>query len=349
MTSDLLGEIFYHLCDKGPLPLRHLLFVSRYFYDAFMNDSRLWTMISLDPLFIRYFDRLPEQGNKFVEQCLLRSGSLPLCLRFGLYGLRTQDWNFLRSLENFRKPESVVFQRCTSILLRTNDSGYRATKMRNVVNFLPGSLPSVQHISISYLGDIMDRPRFPNCPALKRVELFSHAALHPPFWGTNFLHVTTLSFGKPSRWVAYDVDILSQFPLLHDLTLFTEYGKESSYGVVSQRSIKFEHLQILRTHGHIPPAVLSRFVAPVLQELHLKANAEHFTSIAALNDSFESICPYIYALLPQAVSTNEPDWAINLSEIVQNSTRIKALYVSKWMEEECKEFISGSDVVLHVQ
>ena len=355
MTPALLGEIFYHLCDKGPLPYCHLLLVSRRFCDAFLNDSRLWTIISLDSLFVHNFKRLPERGDRFVEQCLRRSGSLPLCLSIDLSGLLADDSSLLlRCLKKFRKRESGVPQRYTSLLIRINDSnsddsGYRVAAMVDIVAVLPKSLPSVQHISLSYLGDIMDGSQFPNCPALKRVELFSHATPHPPFWGTNFLHVTTLSFGKPSRWVDYDMDILSRFPLLHDLTLFTEYGKTDSHWVISQQPMKFEHLQILRTHGHIPPAVLARFMAPALRELHLRANAEHFTSIAALNNSFEPLCQYIYALLPEAVSTEEPDWAINLLEMVQYSTRIKALYVSKWMEEECKRFISGLDVVLHIQ
>lgn len=347
MTSDLLGEIFYHLCDSGPLQLRHLLLVSRHFYDAFMNQFRLWTIISLDVLFAHHFKDRFGHGSRFVEQCALRSGPLPLCFSIDLSGLLTYDWYSLTPLMMmFGDSDGIFYRKCTSLLMRTDANSDSGTRTRKLLEYLPSRLPSVQYISLSHLSDCINGSQFPNC---KSVEWFPQVTPCPPSWRRSFQHVTTLSFGKPSRWVDYDMDILSRFPLLHDLALFTEYGKTSSHGVISQQPVKFEHLQILRTHGHIPQAVLSRFVAPALQELHLNANAEHFTSIAALNNSFEPLCQYIYALLPQAVSTKEPDWAINLSEMVQYSTRSEALYVSKWMEEECKRFISGLDVVLHVQ
>ena len=142
--------------------------------------------------------------------------------------------------------------------------------------------------------------------------------------------------------------ILSQFPVLHDLTLFTERdGGPQIYRV--ERSAKFKHLQILRVHGHIPSWVVSKLVAPALKELHTKANADHLTSIYAL-ESFEPHCQHLYALLPKPVSAKEPEWATNLSRLVQKCTRITSLYISKWMEEECRRFMNGrSNAVLHVQ
>ena len=50
-----------------------------------------------------------------------------------------------------------------------------------------------------------------------------------------------------------------------------------------------------------------------------------------------------------AVSAKEPEWATNLSKLVKKCIRIKSLYISRWMEEECKKFVSGQAVVLHIQ
>ena len=349
MMSHLLGEIFHYLCDKGSLPLRHLLFVSRHFYDTAVNDSRLWTTISLDSLFAHHFRQWPEQGSKFVEQCLLRSRSRPLCLSIDYSNLIAYDPTFLlHPLETFGKPEWKGFKRCTSLIWA--DGGYGATTIQKIVALLPKSLPSLQHIYLSFFDDPMDGSQFPDCPVLERVEMETHRQSYPPFWGTNFQHVTTLSFGNYAGWADYDMANLSQFPVLHDLTLFTEHGRTAPRGVDSQRPINFKHLQILRVHGYIPPEVLIKLIAPALKELHLEANAEHFTSIDSLKNSFNPLCERIYALLPEAVSAKEPEWATNLSKLVQKCTRIKSLDISRWMEGECKKFMIGQDgILLHVQ
>jgi len=116
-----------------------------------------------------------------------------------------------------------------------------------------------------------------------------------------------------------------------------------------QSPINFNRLEILRARGRLPLKVVTKLVAPALKELHIEANAQHFTSIYELQHLFEPHCQHIYALLPIAVS-EEPEWATDLSDLVQQCTRIKSLYISNWMEEDCKVFISGHDgLVLYAQ
>ena len=348
MSDDLLGEIFYHLCEPGPLSLRRLLFVSRRFYSVAVNNAHLWTTISLDIPFLHHFHPWPEQGNKFVEDCLLRSGSLPLHLYMAFSGLNARELIFLlHALETFGKPEWRGFKRCTSLVWTAG--GYGATTIQTFVDLLPKSLPSLKHISLTSFNDVTDGSQFPNCPVLERVEMLNHGPSSPHFWGTHSLHITTLSFRNDSHWEWYDLTTLSLFPGLHELTLSTAVGWRGPLDGDSQVPIHFGHLHILRAHGCIPPKILSKLIAPALEELHLKANAVNMTSIVALQTSFNPLCQYIHALLPSAVSAEEPEWATNLSKLVQKCTRIRSLHISRWMEEECKEFISGQDVVLHVQ
>jgi len=349
MTDDLLGKIFYHLCEPGPLSLRHLLFVSRHFHSATVNNAQLWATVSFDPLFVRHFHQWPEQGNIFIEQCLLRSRSLPLCLYIDDDDFIAYDSTPLRHpLETFWKPEWRGLQRCTSMVWINRD--HTPTTIPKIVAMLPKSLPSLHYISLSYFGDPIDGSQFPKCPVLERVEISCHCQPSPPFWGTSFLHVTTLSFGNRTNWLGYDMITLSQFPELHDLTLSTERDIVSLFGDDLHPPITFKHLQILRVNGYIPSGVVTKLVAPALKELHIQANAEHFTSIYVLQNSFEPHCQHIHALLPQAVSAKEPEWATNLSKLVKKCTRINSLYTSGWMEEECQKLIGGrSDVVLHVQ
>ena len=348
MTDDLLGKIFYHVCEPGPLSLRYLLLISKRFYSLIVNNAHLWTTVSLDSHFVHRFQQWPEQGDKFVEHCLLRSGSLPLCLYITYSSLNLHHLHFLlHPLETFGKPEWSGFQRCTSLIWTAG--GYGATTIQRFVDLLPKSLPSLKHISLTAFRDVTVGSQFPNCPVLERVEMWNHAAPSPHFWRTNFLHLTTLSFMNDNYWGGYDLTTLSLFPGLHDLTLSTARNWVALRGVDSQAPVLFEHLHILRVRGCIPPEILSKLVAPALEELHLNANAHNLTSIDALQTSFNPLCQYVHALLPNAVSAKEPDWAAQLSRVVQRCTRIRSLHISRWMEEECKKFISGQDVVLHVQ
>ncbi len=348
ITDDLLGKIFHLLCEPGPLSLRHLLFVSRRFYSVAANNAHLWTTISLDSTFFHHFQQRPEQGNRFVEHCLLRSGALPLCLYFDLSDIQAYNSTFLLPpLATLGKPEWRGFQRCTSLIWDARH--HEATTNEMFVDLLPKSLPSLKHISFTSFKDPIHGSQFPNCPVLVRVEMLSHDAPSPHFWGANFLHVTTLSFGNDNFWAGYDLTTLSLFPVLRDLTLFTLPGAVYPYIVDSQLPVVFETLHILRAQGRIPHEFLTTILAPALDKLHLEASTDNTTPIDALQTSFTSPCRYIHALLPEAVSAEEPEWATNLSKLVHKCTRIRSLYISRWMEEECKKFLSGQDVVLHVQ
>ena len=349
LTDDLLGKIFDHLCGRGPLSLRHLLFVSRRFYSVTVNNAHLWTTICLDSHFFHHFNQRPEQGNRFVEHCIHRSGPLPLCLYMAFSGLNSRDLTFLlHPLETFGKPEWRGFQRCTSLIW--DHRGHGAATIKKLVNVLPKSLPSLEYISLSYFGYPFVGSQFPDCPVLERVEMFDNQSTTPHFWGTNFLHVTTLCFGIGNSWANCDFTIFSLFPVLHDLTLFTRDSLHFGLPIGPRTPIIFEHLHILRVHGIIPSEVLTGFVTPTLKELHLKANDNGYTPIKELLSSFNPPCQHIHALLPETVSAREPDWATDLSKLVHKCTRTKSLYISKWMEKEYKMPWSGYGVVvLHVQ
>ena len=350
MTDDLLGEIFYHLCEHGPLSLRDLLFVSKRFYTVAMNNAYLWTTIALDSVFYHHFHQRPAQGSTFVEHCLLRSGSLPLCLYIDYSDVDARAVTFiLHPLEIFGKPEWRGFERCSSLIWGAKRE--EAKTIQRLVNLLPKNLPSLKHLSLTSFNDLFGGSQFPNCPVLERVEILDHQRPSPHFWGTNFLQVTTLSFGNYDFdfWADFDLTTLSLFPMLHNLTLFTLRSVTVLRRGGLQLPVIFEHLHVLRAHGYIPPAVLSKLVAPALEELHLEANSYDITPIRALQISFDPRCRYIHARLPNTVSAEEPDWATNLSNLVQKCTRIKSLYISGWMEQECKKFMNGKDLVLHVQ
>ena len=376
MTDDLLGGIFYHLCERGPLSFRHLLFVSRRFYSVAVNNAHLWTTISLDRHFLVHFHRLPDPGDKFIEQCLLRSGSLPLCLYIDNEDVNEPDaTRILHHVETFRRPEWRGFQRCISLTwanwASASPDGHDEAAIQTLVELLPKSLPSLKTLSLRNFRDLSGGSQFPNCPVLERVHMSDHQVSSPHFWGANFLNVSTLTFGNLHEWAGHDLETLSLFPMLHELILFTTYHREDLRGVSSRLStepvhvyeyiphmivtnladpIIFEHLHVLRVYGHIPPMILTNLAAPALEELHLFADYSNYTPIDALQISFNPLCRSIYALFPKTVSAQEPEWATKLSKLVEKCTMIESLHISRWMEKEYKKSMStGEVVILHVQ
>ena len=236
MTDELLGKIFHHLCERGPLPLRHLLFVSRRFYSATVNNAHLWTTISLDSPFFHHFRQWPGQGNRFIEHCLLRSDSLPLCLFINCSGLTTNGFIFLLyPLETFAGLGWKGIQRCTSLLMWNADN--YIGMLHRFMDLLPESLPSLKYVSLSRLDDSLGGFQFPNCPVLERVEMFDNRLSTPHLLGNNFRHVTTFCFGKADSWARSDLNILSLFPVLRDLTLFTRDTRPFDYIVRDRKSV----------------------------------------------------------------------------------------------------------------
>jgi len=213
---------------------------------------------------------------------------------------------------------------------------------------LPKSLPSLRHLSLTHFMDPTDGTQFPSCPVLEKVEMWAHCKPYPSVWGKNLARVTTLSFGNYSYWAHWDTDTLSLFPALRDLTLVTTDSAQARMSYNPKPTPPFQHLQTLRVRGELPPELLTRLVAPALEALHIEADDTGQTSTAVLRDSFSCLCLHLYALLPEPVTRTEPQWATNFSSFVQKCTKIKTLFVSKWMEEECMILLDGSNVVLHV-
>jgi len=346
MPPDILNKILCHLCNDGPLALRHLLFASKGLYYAVVNDASLWTTISFEIAFSKHFRRRPvEQANSFTELCLHRSRSLPLCIRIMGDGAFDGDL-LLGPMRALGNPKYKGSERCTSLIWYHRP--WDIVPAKTIMALLPKALPSLRHLSLTHFRDPTDGTQFPNCPVLEKVEMLAHSKSYPSVWGTNLAHVSTLSFGNYTNWVSYDTVTLSLFPALRDLTLFTMRSGQARVLLHPEPAPPFQHLQTLRIRGNLPRRLLTRLVAPILESLHIAANEFGWTSINTLSDSFCSLCLHLYVPLPELVTRTEPQWATNLSKYVQKCTRIETIFVSKWMEEECMSFLDGSNVVLHV-
>ena len=345
VSSYVLGEIFYHLCSDGPLPLRHVLFVSKAFFYAAINNAQLWTTISLDFDFMDHFTRRSvKHANGFIRQCLVHSGELPLCLRI-IYASHMHMATLSGSLQTFMNPKYRSAERCTSLMLYGLED---SSSISNILASLPRELPSLKDLDVIRFGDPVNGSQFPNCPLLERVAIWNHLNSSPTFWRTSFAHVTTLSLEQREQWEQDDMEILLLFPLLHHLTLYATGEKVYWDTFDSQLRVQLEYLRILRVYGAVPSRILTGIVAPALEKLMIIADHLNLTSIDELLISFEPLCLRLVAFLPEGISVIDPMWATSFSKLVEKCTRLEELSISKWMEEECKKFIDHSKVALHV-
>jgi len=192
MPPEILSKVLRHLCSDGPLPLRHVLFVSKGFYNAAVNDAFLWTTINFDDVFFVYFRGRPiQQANNFTEQCLLHSGVLPLRLCIHIYGHFRSNY-LLCPLKTLGNPKYKGFERCTSLVWTNHFPGL----VLRIVTLLPAELPSLQYLSLYQFHYHMGRPKFPNCPRLKKVELFYCSLYSSTPWVETFAHVRPSTFGN---------------------------------------------------------------------------------------------------------------------------------------------------------
>ena len=341
MPPDILSKVLRHLCSDGPLPLRHVLFVSKGFYNAAVNDPFLWTIISIDAEFFSHFrGRLIKQTNNFTEQCLLRSGVLPLRLCIHTSGLL--DPNHLYApLKIFRNSKYKGFERCTSLVWFNEFPNL----VRRIMALLPAELPSLQHISLSHFRYDMGESKFPHCPLLQRAELFYCSLYSTVPWAKTFAHVTTLSIRISTFSARY---ALAVSPRLRELTIC---AGSTLYLNSSLAALTLQYLRILRVRGSVFEDMLANFTAPNLEELHIEADPDGTTAIDALRDwRYELRCLRLYVLLPKTVRAEEPTWATGLSEVVRKCKRLATLHISKWMEKGCKELMNNNftHAVLHV-
>jgi hypothetical protein len=358
MPFELLGEIFHHLCLNGPLPLRNILHVSKSFYNAAIYNAYLWSTISLDVQFIEYFHNRPyDEADTFLAQCLRLSGTTPLHLKLDFESLYTSELGIVyptwtgtppdtdphsrlhRLLQTLGKVEFSAFERCASLVWCHS---FSQLLVDDVLELLPERLPSLQYLHLSRFDTPSRREQFPECPMLSVAHLSANYHVPPHFWGTNFTRVTSLTFAEDGLWVWYDIVTLSLFPTIQHLTIcsFKDAGTRQYSGHSRMQATDVVHLLHLRTlklTGTVPKEVLAQLEAPVLEELHIEADHRGNTSILTLHDySLSSHCSILYASLPPMIATVDPRWSSRLEALTNKCSRLEVVYISGWMEPECK-------------
>jgi hypothetical protein len=250
-----------------------------------------------------------------------------------------------RLLRTFSKSEFNGFERCASLVWCHSFSGRLISV---VLAALPERLPSLQYLHLSRFHAPSSNEQFPECPVLNSVHLSMNYPVLPQFWGTNFTQVTTLTISEDDQWVTNIAVTLPLFPAIQHLILYNfphgymctgvTWDPDWTSGYAQEpESIQLLYLRTLKVSGSVPEGLLRKLDAPVLEELYIEAEYRGYTSLGSLHHYTRDFhCSRLYALLPPIIATLNPEWRIELETLANKCPRLEVVYVSGWMEPECK-------------
>jgi len=137
-------------------------------------------------------------------------------------------------------------ERCTSLVWHHGLYDYEVAA--KIMTELLKKLLSLRHLTLISFVD-PGGAKFPKCPVLEEVEMMNHGECNHSFWGTSLAQVTTVSFGSSTHWDADSTSVLSWFPVLQDLTLFTIGSDQVWNDIVPDPVSLPKCLWTLRVHG----------------------------------------------------------------------------------------------------
>ena len=367
LPFEILGEIFHYVvCVDGPLTLRRIMFVCRLWYTASVQHPQLWTRIFLDGHFFTYFKDIPILTTcTFLEQCLDRSGSLPLHLRVecnALDNFHSSDHTLELSIEHpikrvFRLFEVMTqsykrhIKRCESFIWRCEFESESPHSLEDhLLSIFPPQLPLLRFLSVSkFEYDFYSN--FSHCPSLIEVELSDHHEKSPFFLNQDFARVQILSFNNNGWWMGYDILCIARFISLEVLVLSNGIDGELGYSHTTSHAdepLQLPHLRIFTVRGTIPNEILVQLVAPSLQELLIEDDSKGRTSILDLHTLISPSCHQIHACLSPIVEHKNPLGCWELASLLRKAPQVNVLCVSTWMQKEMEELVHDLDVELCV-
>ena len=293
LPPEILLEVFYHAtATHGALGLHGILLTCRLWYTLALNESRLWTCISLDTIFVSRFHhhrRLsPDAAKHFAWQCVNRSGRLPIHL-------------FI-NMDAYRTPDTV---HCLSQYAYTRTIMGKVIAMMDIDHF-KGSSSRLETLTIHQQSGswkvgfyyMLHAWRIP----LRRLELQNYRlsvahcwtdhipsltsiVLIDPSWMPSYdmtlqcdIAVTQLTLERCTAWSLDDLLILRVYQALTTLRLFSKplcRNFERGIHPHGDLPVLLPSVNTLSLTGEIPHHVLSALNLPALATIEIRNHGSH--------------------------------------------------------------------------
>lgn len=281
LPPELLYEIFSVLASRGPLQLRHALFVCKHWHNVIISYQKLWCTVILDWCFVDCFKLCSRSAQitravAYIRACLNRSAPLPLDVTLNAHFEDMDGVRYCLILDPlFNSGEPRHIQRCRSLswCIEETFSG-----MYVVSTLLPPSLERLEYLFLKDFSFESDpRIRLPQCPRLKEVHLVNHLDRASPNYFLDRDHtsrVEKLTYTCVTGWIDHDIPYIQVFHGIHTLVL-EDATPLSSYAYtlleeVENTSIAYLHsLETLKLIGLIPLDIIRRLHAPILRRVEI--------------------------------------------------------------------------------
>jgi hypothetical protein len=275
---ELLHEIFSPLANRGPLQLRHALFVCKHWHAVITSDKRLWSTITIDEeIMERFQNHYPwheiSRVRAYIRACLDRSAPLPIRVTIStpLYIILGQACSvFLEELFKTGKPRHI--QRCRSLSWCT---GCNYKNIHSVSALLPKSFERLEYLFLKdFTIEGAPPTPFPQCPRLKEVHLFNHFDGSSPnyFLKRDHTSVEKLTYTSDEEWSDYDIPYIRNFHRIRTLVLENVtpiYFYNVNSGVEDTSIANLHYLETLTLIGRVPLEVMQRLHAPILRRVDI--------------------------------------------------------------------------------
>ncbi len=344
LPLEILSEVFYHLtANHGALALHGVLLACRLWYNVALKEPRLWMMISIDNIFLsRLFPMSSRAARRFAQQCVNRSGRLPIHIFINTTSLHTKG-NRRRKI---RSPGNTG-PLCVKIDAMMGIHHFNGNSSRLDTLIIHGITPKD-----CIMGTLMlNRWKFP----VRRLELHRSAAqcktrsipwvtsiaFINPIWAFTSAEITKqhdtetklLSLQKSWAWFLEDLLILEAYQSLTSLRLISKppIGDVPSaflHLAPDNPSVLLPSVNTLSLTGEIPHEMFGALNLPALVAIEIRNHGSRHSMGHLQNTTLH----HNVAKLEVLIAGREAHWwTSDLAAVLTSTLNLRTFVVSPQM------------------
>ena len=360
LPPEILLEVFYHAtATHGALGLHAVLLACRLWYTLAVNESRLWTCISFDTIFMSRFRRLSSDAARcFGWQCVNRSGRLPISVFINVDALYNRTQHTLHS-DHFQTT-------LASINAVTDIDHFKRSESR-LETLVIHQRDRSKNLGADWYHYMLRVCR----PQPQRLELHNHRFFVAHRWINSTLSPTTIVYIDPSwvpsparprcdvdvpqlvlercsPWSLDDLRILRVYQALTTLRLLSKpsYSEKSHFHFEQgpdahddDLSVALPSVNTLSLTGEIPHQILGALNLPALKTMEIRNHADrHSMGVGHLQNTtlhhnvtklevFIACCSHREAHA-QAPYSHCCSWTCDLAAVLTATCKLRTIVVS---------------------
>lgn len=346
LPPEILAEVFYHsTMVHGALGLQGALLACRLWYNLTLNEPRLWTHISLDTIFASRLHPLPPKAAKrFAQQCVNRSGCLPMHLSINIDAFRNPG----QARCSFRVETARIIKNKIDVMLDIDHFKGPSSRLETLIIHMEGGVRAVGRVAGCYMlrgwQFPLQRVELHNYPLdaarcwTDRIPSLTSIVLVNPSWGfpspevapQRDMAVTLLTLERRNTWRLGDLLMLRVYRALTTLRLLSKprYDRKPffihGHSAHHSLSVLLPSVNTLSLTGDIPRQLLSTLSLPALVTIEIHShNLRH--SMYGLHNT--ALHHNITSLEAFVVGRDADSWAPPLTSVLMATMKLRTFVI----------------------